>query len=249
MNGPMLEAAHLSVRFGETAALNDVSFACGPGEFIGITGKNGSGKTTLMRVLSGQCLPRTGEVRFRGCSIYGSANTAYKHSLGFVHENPFLYPYLTVENMIHFVVRIKSGLDRFDKAEADRVLDIVSLSDQRHMLVSDLSMGMKRRLALGLALIGRPAIIFLDEPFVNIDFENLYTIKDALTAFVRDGGCVLLSTHILDTAEKLCSRILLLAGGKSVCDLRGTQLSRRLAAAGGHLEQLLLAIGAGGDGT
>jgi ABC-2 type transport system ATP-binding protein len=214
----LLESRSLTLSYGDKTAVDNVSFSLYGGSFVGLIGSNGAGKTTMLLSLSGQFAPRSGRVVFQGLDAY-ERNVEFKRHLGMVHEEPFVYPFLSAAEFLWFIVRIK----KLEKSAAERqiesLLDALRLSDDRHKPASSLSLGMRKKLALASALLGRPSILFLDEAMSGLDVESIHRIKILLRDFTERGGSVLLSSHNLDFLEKICDRYLVLHRGKLIADM------------------------------
>lgn len=209
----------IQVAYDDCVILSELSLDLERGSLIGLIGPNGAGKTTLMLALSGQFRPRRGAIRFDGMDIY-ERNLAFKYRIGYVHEAPFFYPHLTAEEFLQFIARVK----RVPSAELDlrvnRLLAQVCLNEERSKLTSELSQGMKKKLAIAAALIGAPDLLFLDEALNGVDVESAYQIKEGLREFTARGGTVLLSTHVLEVIEKLCDRYVVMKKGRIIDDVR-----------------------------
>lgn len=219
----MLNIQNISVSYEAKKIIHDLTLAVSSGEFMALLGPNGAGKSTLLHAISGQMQPDSGRIDFLGQDIY-QHNLDYKKQIGFVHEIPFFYANLTTEEFVQFVGKIKSLPLSIEKAS--ELLEKVNLADERHKLTSELSMGMRKKLAIAAALIGLPKIIFLDEALNGIDFESAFQIKSVLKTFVKNGSTVILSTHGLEVVEKLCDRFVILNDGKIVSDMTTEELNK-----------------------
>ncbi|MBD3386143.1 ATP-binding cassette domain-containing protein [candidate division KSB1 bacterium] len=213
-----LEVDRITLAYGKQAVLQDLTLSLPAGEFIGLVGPNGAGKTTLLLGLSGQFKPLRGNIRFQQKDIY-KENLLYKEKIGYVHERPFIYSFLSVEEYLYVVATLKHiTASRIDD-EINRVLDHVCLADERNKPGSDLSMGMQKKLVIASAMIGNPELVFLDEALNGIDIESAYRIKSVLRDYVSNGGTVVLSTHTLEVVEKICSRYVIMKKGALVADI------------------------------
>lgn len=210
--------------YGDLAVIHDVSFAIGPGTFIGVVGPNGAGKSTLLLALSGQFRPDSGKITFAGQDIYEN-NLQFKRQIGFVHESPFFYPNLTAFEIMQFVADAKGVDTEKQKEEIERLLEQVLLIENQAKLTSELSMGMRKKLAIACAFLGSPKIVFLDEALNGVDFESTFHIKTLLKNFVAAGGTIVLSTHVLEIIEKLCERLVILRQGKLIEDWDAQQMA------------------------
>lgn len=206
----VIQAHHLSKSYGKTLALNDVTLEVEKGEFFGFLGPNGAGKTTTIKVLTAQVNPDKGKASVMGIDIHNSIDV--KEVIGIVPEVVLLPSFLTVEEYLEFVCSIR-------KVPLDKVhvwLTFTNLSENRSTLCKDLSQGMKQKLSFAAAFIHEPRLVFLDEPFADVDPVMQNTIKTFLKEYVAEGGTIFLSTHILEIAEKLCSRIAIITRGSIV---------------------------------
>ncbi|MFQ5675564.1 MAG: ABC transporter ATP-binding protein [bacterium] len=218
--------------------ISDLSLTIDAGEFVGLLGPNGAGKSTLLHTISGQMQPDSGKIEFAKKDIY-QFNLDYKKQIGFVHEAPFFYDNLTSAEFLHFVAKLKT--EALSNAQTLARLEQVNLAAERDKLTFDLSMGMRKKLAIAAALIGAPKIIFLDEALNGIDFESAFRIKTTLKEFIRKGGTVILSTHVLEVVEKVCDRLLLLKSGALVSDMTAEKL-QSLTNAATDLEAHLISL-------
>ncbi|MCG8607496.1 ABC transporter ATP-binding protein [bacterium] len=222
MPNTILEVRHVDISYGNHSVITDLSTTFQAGSFVGLIGPNGAGKTTLLLALSGQLKPRKGHIVFQDSDVYEN-NLDFKRKIGFVHENPFFYPYLTAEEFLQFVARVK-------RVPSDEMEDQISSGllavglEERQKPTSDLSLGMRKKLAIAAALLGAPQIVFLDEALNGIDVESTFRIKQVLKNLVSAGSSVILSTHALELIEKICDRYLVMKQGKIIADLSADEL-------------------------
>ncbi len=186
--------------------------------------------------ISGQFKPQSGAVYFKDYDIYEN-NLRFKKNIGFVHENPFFYPYLTTQEFLQFIADIKGRSQEEANHQIPELLKTVNMWAERDKLTSNLSQGMKKKLAVAAAMIGSPRMIFLDEALNGVDFESAFGIKKALAGYVKNGGVVILSTHVLEVVEKICDRYLVLKQGKIIADLQAEEINNL---AGGGLEKYII---------
>lgn len=218
--------------------IQDVSLDIEPGTSIGLIGPNGAGKTTLLLSISGQFQPKGGRVLFHGDDIY-EKNYHYKKLIGYVHESPFFYDFLTAREFLFFVARL-NGMDRnIVGGKCDDLLAAVRLAEEKDKLTVQLSQGMRKKLAIAAALIHSPEIVFLDEALNGIDVESAFYIKNLLIDYVKNGGTVVLSTHVLEVIEKMCDRYIIIKNGKIIADLHAQAFAMTKQA---NLEQHVLAL-------
>ncbi len=240
-----IEAAELTKTYGALTAVQNMTLQIRPGEIYGFLGPNGAGKTTTIKMLVGLLKPSAGIARIDGYDVQRQPLAA-KARLGYVPDQPVLYDKLRGREFLAFVAR----LYRVDTATATRrseeMLRVFDLADAAGDLVESYSHGMRQKLALAGALIHRPSVLFLDEPTVGLDPKSARLIKDLLLQLRESGVAVMMSTHILEIAERMCDRVGIIAHGQliaegSVADLR----SRR----GGtqSLEDIFLELTGGAD--
>ncbi|RMF63991.1 MAG: ABC transporter ATP-binding protein [Calditrichaeota bacterium] len=220
----MLQIERLVVSYGGDPVINDFSLQVPEGSFVGLVGPNGAGKTTLMLAASGQLQPASGQVHFGGEDVYAH-NLRFKRRMGFVHEEPFFYPQLTVAEFMRFVAEVKRIPAGKQEDEVAARLETVMWREPRSKRVADLSMGMRKKLAIAAAMLAHPRILFLDEALNGIDIESAFQIKSHLKTYAREGGIVILSTHVLDVVEKLCTRYLILQNGRVLSDLDAAEFA------------------------
>ncbi|MBN1562031.1 ABC transporter ATP-binding protein [candidate division KSB1 bacterium] len=213
-----LSIANLILAYDKKPVVRDVTLDIKPGTVVGLIGPNGVGKTTFLLSISGQFRPRSGSIHFLDRDIYID-NYQYKKQIGYVHENPFFYAHMTAEDFLIFIARVKGMLRKDIEAQIDALLRAVRLHDERAKLTKHLSQGMRRKLAIAAAFIGSPKIIFLDEALNGVDIESAFQIKKLLLDFVKNGGAVVLSTHVMEVIEKLCDRYIIFKSGQIIADL------------------------------
>jgi ABC-2 type transport system ATP-binding protein len=213
MNSPAPAVSFRSVvkRFGAITALADVSLDLAPGEFFGLLGPNGAGKSTFMSILAGLALPEAGAARIGGRL---AGDPAARRELGLVPQGLALYPQLTAEeNLATFGGLLGlHGSER--RARVGELLEAVQLADRRRDLVRTFSGGMKRRLNLAAALLHRPRLLLCDEPTVGVDPQSRHAIFELLQRLNREGATILYSTHYMEEAVRLCSRIGIIDHGR-----------------------------------
>ena len=209
---------NISVGYGGSQVIKSFSAEITPGSFVGLLGPNGAGKTTLLYAISGQFKPDEGSITCGDKDIF-KHNLWFKYKIGYVHEAPFFYPKLTVEDFLYFIAGVKRVPNERCESEINSLLEAVLLTKHRTKRTSELSMGMRKKLAIAAAFIGSPEILFLDEALNGIDFEGAFHIKEKLKEFVDQGGAVILSSHVLETVEKLCSRNLIIKDGELLADI------------------------------
>ncbi len=210
---PVLEVKELSKRFREREAVRSLSFQITRGEVFGLLGPNGAGKTTTIGMIAGVLRPTSGSIRILGAEAVATGRSVLRN-LGLVPQTVALYPALTAEENLRFfgnLYGISGG--RLD-ARVRSLLDIAGLTARGSGPVCDFSGGMKRRLNLVCALVHEPALLLLDEPTAGVDPQSRERIYESLKALAADGLALLLTTHYLEEAERLCGRIAILDEGR-----------------------------------
>ncbi|MBA4138594.1 MAG: ABC transporter ATP-binding protein [Opitutus sp.] len=209
----MLEINNLTKRYGGLTALAGISLTVGRGEFFGLLGPNGAGKSTLMSLVSGLRVPDGGEIRLDGISLAGRPAAATR-ALGFVPQSLALYEDLTAEENLGIFGRLYGLGGATLRTRIDESLATVQLSDRRKHAVKTYSGGMQRRLNLAASLLHSPQLLLCDEPTVGVDPQSRNAIFDLLRQLNRDGLTVIYSTHYMEEATRLCSRIGIIDHGK-----------------------------------
>ena len=214
-----LEVHGLQKRFGRVQAVAEVSFSVQPGELVGLVGPNGAGKSTTIQLISGQLQADAGRVRVGGVDVGDDPNGA-RAKLGYVPEEPKLYDYLTAREMLAFVAEIRG----VGQAHIDESLELCGLGADADRLIREYSQGMRRRAALGCAMIARPALLLLDESLNGLDPPSAERTLRGLRAACDAGAGVILSTHVLDTLERVADRIVMISAGRVVADVPASGL-------------------------
>jgi ABC-2 type transport system ATP-binding protein len=217
-----IEANHLSKRYGDHVAVDDLSFSLAPGEVVGFLGPNGAGKTTTMRMLTGFIPATDGSVRIAGHDIFRDPLAA-RRAVGYLPETPPLYPEMSVEAYVAFVAKIKDVPRGERRASVDRALDRCGLESVRRRVIGELSKGYRQRVGLAQAIVHDPQVLVLDEPTVGLDPIQIREIRGLIAdlAAPSQGECrrsVILSTHILAEVEAICQRVILIHQGRVVLD-------------------------------
>ena len=225
---PLLDVQHISKRYGRHLAIDDLSFQVHAGEILGLVGPNGAGKTTALRCCVGILRPHAGHVSVAGHDVVRD-ELAAKRQIAFVPELPNLYALLTIEEQVEFIARTYGPLATDFDQRREALLRRFDLWNARHKLTSSLSKGMRQKTAIVAAFLHQARLIILDEPLIGIDPVGIKQLKE-LVLEAREAGCgLLVSTHLLDTAERLCDRLLVLQAGRKRAE--GTLADLRLALA------------------
>jgi ABC-2 type transport system ATP-binding protein len=209
----------LKKQYGQVTAVHEVSFRVEPGEFAALIGHNGAGKSTTLKVLTGQILPTEGRVSVGGVDVVGDPGGA-RAKFGYVPEEPALYEYLTAREFLELVVEIRGGGD------IAKALEMTGLGEDADRLIREYSQGMRRKTALAAAVVSAPPVLILDEALNGLDPPSAARVKGRLRAACDDGAAVLLSTHVLETVERLADRVIMLAHGRVVADERVAEIGQ-----------------------
>lgn len=219
MSEPVVVVERLRREFGRVVAVEEVSFTVAAGTFLGLVGPNGAGKSTTIRMLAGQLQPTSGRVLIDGLDVSSDPNAA-RARLGYVPEEPRLYDYLTGREMVEFVAEIRG------RGDVGAALEIAGLGEDANRLIHEYSQGMRRKVALAAAMVAEPAVLVLDESLNGLDPPSTVRVVAALRAACERGAAVVLSTHVLDTLERLADRLVMISGGRVVADLPGAEMDR-----------------------
>ncbi|MGY1833972.1 ABC transporter ATP-binding protein [Blastococcus sp. SYSU DS0510] len=221
----MLEFDGLQKSFGDLRVLDGVGFAVAPGSMFGFCGSNGAGKTTTMRIAMGLVRPDAGEVRWQGRPL----DEAARSRIGYMPEERGLYPKMKVGEQVTYFARLH-GMDAAAAARAsEEWVGRLGLGDRRGDPVEKLSLGNQQRVQLAAALVSRPEVLILDEPFSGLDPVGVDSLAEALLEQVRTGVPVVFSSHQLDLVERLCDSVGILARGRMVATGTVDELRRREA--------------------
>ncbi len=212
-----LECEHLTRRFGDRIAVDDVSFTIAAGETYGLLGPNGAGKTTTIRMVCGLLRRDSGEVRVDGISVSPRSSTGREH-IGYVPQDVALYPDLTARENLDFIGRLYRLRGRELAQRVDEVLELVDLADRRDDRVESFSGGMRRRLNIGAGLVHQPTVLVLDEPTVGVDPQSRHAILESVRVLGTRGIAVLYTTHYMEEAERVCNRVGILDRGRLIAE-------------------------------
>ena len=210
----MIEIKNITKTFGEQYALDKVSFKVDKGEIVGLLGPNGAGKSTLMKIITCYISPSDGDVTVCGHSIYDDALAVRRH-IGYLPEHNPLYTDMYVREYLRFVAGLSGVKTR--KERADEMVELVGLTPEAHKKIGQLSKGYRQRVGLAQALIHDPEVLILDEPTTGLDPNQLEFIRTV----IRNSGkekVALLSTHIMQEVEAMCTRAVIINHGRIVAD-------------------------------
>ena len=211
----MLDIQHLTKRYGEKKAVDDLSLHIAPGEIYGFIGHNGAGKTTTLKAVVGILPFEEGEITINGVSVKTDPLTC-KRQLAYIPDNPDLYDYMTGSKYLDFIADI-FGVGAEERQERIRkYADLFELTDDLAQPIAAYSHGMKQKLAIISAWLHQPKLIIMDEPFVGLDPKASHTLKGMMREVCDQGGAIFFSTHVLEVAEKLCDKVAIIKGGRLI---------------------------------
>jgi ABC-2 type transport system ATP-binding protein len=213
----MLELRHVTKRYPGTIAVKDVSFAARRGEVTGYLGPNGSGKSTTLKMITGLIEPTDGEILFDGERIQRDP-MAYRRRLGYVPEEPHLYPHLTGGEYLEMVGQLRGLPTRTLAEKIDTFLRLLSLHEDRYVPISSYSKGMRQKVLLVAALLHNPDLVLLDEPFSGLDVNSALVLRALIAELAGRGKTVLFSSHEMETVERVSARVIILHKGRVVAD-------------------------------
>jgi ABC-2 type transport system ATP-binding protein len=213
----MLEVRELTKCYTRVPAVDSVSFTIQPGEILGYLGPNGSGKSTTVKMLTGLLRPTRGHILFDGRDITDQP-IAYRKRLGYVPEEPNLYPYMSGREYLQLVGRLRSIPEKLLDRKVDDLLRLFSLWLYRHAPIASYSKGMRQKILISAALLHNPDVLIFDEPLSGLDVASMLIFRNIMQALAREGKIILYSSHVLEIVEKLCSRVLILYKGRAVAN-------------------------------
>jgi len=213
----MLELRAVSKRYSGIAAVQNVSFIARAGEVTGYLGPNGSGKSTTLKMITGLIDPSEGQILFHGVPI-DRDRIAYRQRLGYVPEEPQLYPHLTGLEYLEMVGQLRGLPDAPLAQKIEGFLRLLNLWSDRYVPIASYSKGMRQKVLLAAALLHNPDLVLLDEPFSGLDVNSALVLRDLIAQLAARGKVVLFSSHELETVERVCSRVVILHKGKVVAN-------------------------------
>ena len=212
-----LELRNVVKRFPGAVAVDNVSFSAGAGEVTGYLGPNGSGKSTTLKIIAGLIEPSSGDILFKGESVRGALIT-HKQRIGYVPEEPHLYAHLSGLEYLTMVAQLRALPARRTAERINGLLRLLSLHSDRHAPIAAYSKGMRQKILLVAALLHDPDLLLLDEPFSGLDVSSALILRSLIEELARRGKVILLSSHELETVERVSSRVVILHRGKVVAD-------------------------------
>jgi ABC-2 type transport system ATP-binding protein len=214
----MLEARELTKCYASVPAVQDVTFRLAPGQVLGCLGPNGSGKSTTVKMLTGLLGPTRGGVLFDGRDIHEDL-VAFRRQLGYVPEEPNLYPYLTGREYLEMVGMLR-GMQRAPVGKKiDSLLELFAMHPHRNSSIASYSKGMRQRILLIAALMHDPCLLIFDEPLSGLDVTSALVLKNLIKALGQQGRTIFYCSHVLEVVEQVCTHLLILRKGEVVaCD-------------------------------
>ena len=211
----MIEIKNVTKKYGNNVALKNVSFNIEDGEIFAFIGHNGAGKTTLIKALVGIHKIDEGDILINGKSI-NSDPIACKKEMAFVPDNPELYEQMKAINFIDFICDMYEVSQEVREKNIKKYAKMFEMEDHLNETIQSFSHGMKQKIALIAALAHDPKVLIMDEPFVGLDPKAVFDVKEVMNEMIKEGKIIFFSTHILDVAEKLCSRVAIIKKGELI---------------------------------
>ena len=236
----VINVEHLAKNYGDTVALRDLSFTVRKGEVFGLLGPNGAGKTTTVKILIGLLKPTAGFVRVFGYDPVENP-IEVKKRVGYVPEEVTLYESLTVKEFLDFVVSVRD-CDVSVEKRINALLEAFDVREYYEYPISSLSQGTKQKVAIIAAMVHKPQLLILDEPLKGLDARTAKILKELLHLHVENGGTILFSTHIMEIAESICTRIGIIYNGEVVAEGSVSKLRSLIKDAGATLEEIFLRV-------
>jgi ABC-type multidrug transport system ATPase subunit len=233
----MLKVEHLTKKFGETVAVDDISFTANSGEVIGLLGPNGAGKSTTIKAIAGLLRKNKGKIYINGLS---NDTLEAKLQFSYIPEVPDLYDYITAWEHLKFVAGLYSIKDWESKGE--EIFNRFDLLDKKDKLAKELSKGMKQKVSICTGLITNPKVLMFDEPMIGLDPKAIRETKKLFRELADTGKTVFVSTHLLDTIETMCDKVLVMKNGKIIADATVSELRILFEGKGDTLEEIFLEV-------
>ena len=238
---PLIEVSGLVKNYGSVQALTGLNLQVMPGEIYGLLGPNGAGKTTAIKIITGIVEPTSGLVKVAGFDPVKDA-IEVKSRIGYVAENPMLYDSLSPRDFFEFVASVR----KIEQSAAHQVVaqlaEAFGMAQYFDSPIATLSLGMKQKVALIASFLHQPPILLLDEPLNGLDAKSSRIVKDLISFHAQRGGAVLFSTHIMEVAEHICTRIGIIYQGKVIEEGTLDQLKGRIEGKSDTLEEVFLKL-------
>jgi len=224
----MLEVRNLFKSYRGIPAVEDVSFRLEAGEVVGFLGPNGAGKSTTVKMITGMLRPNEGHVLFEGRDIRADL-VGFRAALGYVPEEAHLYSYLSGLEYLQLVGRLRGMRERQIETKATALLELLHLKSWEHSPISFYSKGMRQRVLLAAALLHNPRLLIFDEPLSGLDVVSARLFKDLLEILAAEGKAVLYISHVLETVEQVCRRVIVIAKGRVLADAPPWELKQMMS--------------------
>ena len=221
----MLEIENLTKRYGQHTVVDDLSFRCAAGEVLGFLGPNGAGKSTTMKMVTGFVPPSAGRVSVCGLDI-DQASLEARRCIGYLPEGAPCYPEMTPSSFLEFIADIRGLTPAERKTRLDSVIEALHLGPVLDQSIDTLSKGFKRRVGLAQAILHDPKVLILDEPTDGLDPNQKHEVRELIRSMATN-KLIVLSTHILEEVEAVCTRAIIIANGSILADDTPEQLARR----------------------
>jgi ABC-2 type transport system ATP-binding protein len=213
----MLAVRRLTKHYGALVAIHDVSFEARPGEVLGLLGPNGSGKSTTVKILTGLLRQTTGTVQLDGADAFADLE-GYKRMIGYVPEEPHLYPFLSGREYLELVGRLRELPEGLLRDKIPAMLASLGIHDAAEQSIGSYSKGMKQKVLICAALLHDPDVVIFDEPESGLDVGTALVLRHLVRALAARGKAILYSSHVLESVEKVCDKVIVLHRGRVVAD-------------------------------
>ncbi len=223
----MIELRNVSKKFGSVSALDSLSFLVGEGSFFGLVGPNGAGKTTTINILTGVVRSDSGQVKMSG-NNFETRSIELKKEIGVMPEGMALFDGLTGEEHLTFVSRVYGIAKEEAKRRVEELLALFELNGAGAQLIHTYSQGMKKKLSFAAAIIHKPKILFLDEPFESVDPIQRKIMREILRTMQQNGATIVLTSHTLETVEALCDEVAIMNKGRIVFQSRTEDIRKKI---------------------
>jgi len=235
----MLKLTNLTKKFGNFTAVNNINLEIKAGDFFGFLGQNGAGKTTTIKMITGLYTPTLGTVHIGGYDIQKKHIEA-KKLIGYIPDQPFLYEKLTGREFLYFCGGINNIEKNILKNKIDETIEQLKIDDWVDKRTEEYSQGMKQRISIASALLHNPKLIIVDEPMVGLDPQSALIVKNVLKEKAEKGAAVFMSTHSLNVAEEICSRLGIIKDGKMIFEDENEVIEQIIGTDHQNLESLFL---------
>jgi ABC-2 type transport system ATP-binding protein len=221
----MLELRNLTKLYRGIPSIENINLTIAPGDIVGYLGPNGAGKSTTVKIITGLLEPTEGRVFFEGKDIREDM-VRYRTLLGYVPEDAHLYTYLSALEYLALVGRLRGMSEKLIEQKSNQLLQILSLASWRHSPISVYSKGMRQRVLIAAALMHDPKLLVFDEPLSGLDVVSSRLFKDLLQALASEGKVILYISHVLETVEQVCQRVVVIAKGRILADAPPSHLTK-----------------------